>query len=1119
MPSNDLSNRRIRVFISSTFQDMQGERTYLMRRAFPRLRKIAEKNDVVITEVDLRWGIQEEEVKNGKVVEICFREIENSIPFFVGIVGNRYGWVPKKSELNDHVIERYHNVESYLERHLSVTEMEIQFGVLQREEKMHAYFYIKKEDSNKEFSSEPDNDYEMLERLKHEIKNSGYPYQIYSSPQDLAEYVERAFKTLLETLFPDGNVSELEKERIGQRSFLNQMCQNYVPDENNFKILDEWMNDWELHNMVITGESGLGKSALIANWIQRKIADKNRKYEIIYHFTGNGGSESSYEFIRKVLKDEIIDIYNFDQSEDSQELTLANLFIKIAKEQSRPLLIVLDAINQIYDVDNAKLLNWLPTPPKNVKILFSTLEEDRTMDVFKNRSYPLFVLMPLNAEKKQELVVRYLKDFGKTLTYDQVSQIITSPICENTLVLRTLLDELINYGIYEKLGNRITYFSSQPSIDDFYHALLRSYEEEFGEDLVKHILSLIAISKNGLSEEEIIEISQTKPLYWSQFFCSFTRNLTTKAGLISFSHTYIMQAVVNRYTKTEKWNTTCRKEIIAFFNKSTKEHRNWEELSFQYYSLNENESLFQLIRKIPVFASLYNKNRYELATYWRQLINAGYNINTYLETIEEVPEKTNYYKKLIAFSRDVLGKYEQASSFCDSFNAYIQTIKVDYHTIVDFYNQYGLLCNKIGNKKQAIGQYNKAIKILEELGKEEERKDRLKKAQLYNNIGLVYKEIAEYEQAIKYLQDALDIRTKEVGKKNIITGIYINNIGLVYRSIGKYDKALNCYNKTLEIFMAKYGYSDSRVATLYNNIGAVYKSKGDFGQALFNSQKALEIQQELLGEQHPDTAVTHDTIGDILFSLSKYRESKEHYIEALKIREVSFGIKDSRTANSYKHVGSIYQRLGELETACTYYKQALHILQEIWGDDHLLTASSYNSIGQIYYLKKDYQTALQYYKKALIIRKKTLGINSRGTASSLNIVGLAYYRLKDFEKAFKNIGKAREIYEGLLGKEHPTTATSYNNLGLLYSSIGNYEEALTYYNMALNIRKEKQGENHISTALLYFNIGRVYFKTWKYKLAYDYCNKSLEIRKSILPPRHPDIAKSEKLIIKLKTLI
>ena len=41
MKTNLIDNRQIRVFISSTFQDTQDERDYLMKRTFPMLRKLA----------------------------------------------------------------------------------------------------------------------------------------------------------------------------------------------------------------------------------------------------------------------------------------------------------------------------------------------------------------------------------------------------------------------------------------------------------------------------------------------------------------------------------------------------------------------------------------------------------------------------------------------------------------------------------------------------------------------------------------------------------------------------------------------------------------------------------------------------------------------------------------------------------------------------------------------------------------------------------------------------------------------------------------------------------------------------------------------------------------------
>ena len=55
--NNFLETRHIRVFVSSTFADMQDERNALMKKTFPLLREKAAKRNVSLTELDLRWGI------------------------------------------------------------------------------------------------------------------------------------------------------------------------------------------------------------------------------------------------------------------------------------------------------------------------------------------------------------------------------------------------------------------------------------------------------------------------------------------------------------------------------------------------------------------------------------------------------------------------------------------------------------------------------------------------------------------------------------------------------------------------------------------------------------------------------------------------------------------------------------------------------------------------------------------------------------------------------------------------------------------------------------------------------------------------------------------------------
>jgi hypothetical protein len=50
----------IRIFVSSTFKDMQNERMVLAKDVFPALKKLCFERNVFFSYVDLRWGITEQ---------------------------------------------------------------------------------------------------------------------------------------------------------------------------------------------------------------------------------------------------------------------------------------------------------------------------------------------------------------------------------------------------------------------------------------------------------------------------------------------------------------------------------------------------------------------------------------------------------------------------------------------------------------------------------------------------------------------------------------------------------------------------------------------------------------------------------------------------------------------------------------------------------------------------------------------------------------------------------------------------------------------------------------------------------------------------------------------------
>jgi preprotein translocase subunit SecA/nephrocystin-3 len=1007
------------------------------------LRKLAAERDVTLTELDLRWGITEEEAKSGKVVEICLREIENSIPFFIGIIGNRYGWTPNRSDLTEYTTEQFPMVKDYLENHLSVTEMEMQFGVLEREEDMHAYFYIKEQ---KEDADNP----EMLNRLKEEVFKSKYPSSSYKSPEDLAAQVEEAFINLLNSLFPDGNLSELEKERIGQRSFLNQLCQNYIKDEKNFDALDSWLADEDSHQFVVTGASGLGKSALIANWLKEKLTDNNCEYNIIYHFTGNGGSESSSEHITKSIANEIKDIYGWEDDELGSETKLEDLFIKVSFEGGKPLLIVIDAINQIVDVDNAKLLNWLPVPTKGIKILFSTLEDDRTMEVFKHREYPIFTLQPLDIERRSQLVRNYLKLYAKSLTEKQIERIVSDFQCENTLVLKTLLDELVNFGIYEKLDERINYYLAAETIEDFYQALLASYEEEYGRDYVETILSIIAISKHGLTEQEILSIVEGTPLAWSQLYCSFAGQLVSKKGIISFSHLYIRDTVTHRYLDSDDKSAKYRKLIIASFKRGDSP-REWEELLHQYYRLGDTQALSAILQKVRIFNSMVKEHVEEMALYVRSMINEGFDPFKYKDLLLNEDGVNRAYSLFLSFFIQYFSLYEFGLALCEDYQNTLEDKGCKLTNDESFEKLYiwkGIINRSLSKYSEAIEAFSKAYQVCEK----RYGTNHLHTSHALKHIGTIYNAQKDYDKSEEYYLRALDIQRKLSAQKEQIDTIH----SLADNCLDKrdFDRAENYLMEALSATLNLLGNDNDTISSIYNSLGALYDFTGKYEESINYATKSLDLDSKLYGRYNVNTAHSYHNIAGTYCNIGKYDEAQKAYEDSIEIKTKLFGKDHYETCISLAGLGNVYKYKKEYDKAIECHTKYYEAYKLTFGNKDSYLAVILAGIGTDFYEKGDYQNALCYHKKATEI---LLSSNEDVVSSYYNCIGNDLYCLDNYEEAIDAYQNGMKCIDA---EANPyTMSILLNCVARSYACIGQYQKAKTYFEDALEIRKKLFNEN------------------------------------------------------------
>ena len=139
------------LFFSSTFRDMHAERDLLRNDAFLELNERLRARRHELNVIDLRQGvetsgIEDEAERELAVLRVCLDEIERTRPFLIGLLGDRYGWIPPAERME--AAARAAGVTEEMAGR-SVTELELLYGLMRNpEQRSRSRIYFRELDYN-----------------------------------------------------------------------------------------------------------------------------------------------------------------------------------------------------------------------------------------------------------------------------------------------------------------------------------------------------------------------------------------------------------------------------------------------------------------------------------------------------------------------------------------------------------------------------------------------------------------------------------------------------------------------------------------------------------------------------------------------------------------------------------------------------------------------------------------------------------------------------------------------------------------------------------------------------------------------------------------------------------
>lgn len=279
------------------------------------------------------------------------------------------------------------------------------------------------------------------------------------------------------------------------------------------------------------------------------------------------------------------------------------------------------------------------------------------------------------------------------------------------------------------------------------------------------------------------------------------------------------------------------------------------------------------------------------------------------------------------------------------------------------------LLNQLSELLRINGEYNKALKYqLNSIRlKESILSDTdIELAVSYNNIGIIYRNLAKYNLAYQVLSKALEIYENTPNTNSRLFADTYNNISVVSRYLGNTNLALKYQFKSIE----KGKVDGYRLDYSYNSLSIIYRQTRELEQAL----KYRKMCHELFENQSPlspNLPASYNSWGVILVELEKYKEGIEKFESAIFFHKEIFKKEDTNLAVYYQQLGRAYMKNNDLDKVMEWLKKAKKIQEGNGFNNHPDYANTLNCISLFHQEKGQKSLAIDFLQKVISIHEKS----------------------------------------------------------------------------------------------------------------------------------------------------
>jgi tetratricopeptide (TPR) repeat protein len=724
------------------------------------------------------------------------------------------------------------------------------------------------------------------------------------------------------------HVAQLARIRQAHQAFAESRVRIYVPQQRLMTALFAFAESDASATLVVYGEAGSGKSALLANWA-RAYRELQPQAHLIEHYIGADAIGSDHVDALRHVVSEIADCLGVMDAVPTTAESLEDELPFWLARTDRPTVIILDALDELRT--ESQSLAWLPAfLPAHVRVVVSTRSAD-IVEILEGRGATSVNVPPLDRDDRLAILREHVSHRSSDLADAALLSLAEPGASANALFLCTSAQELMREPADTSF---IDHYLGARDLPELFERVFQRLEDGPHGAAVGDVVRLLASSRRGLTHAELAGLVHVDADAAGELVSTLEYHTIRRGQLIAFSHDQFRAAAVRTYLADEEAARRYHRRLAEYFRAVDDPVRRADEEPWQWREAREPgelEACLLVPETIVVLST--DRTQHDLVQYWRALDGVAEASASFERVSGTWRSRQDVSEDLLAQVHDMAGDLLTKQGALDAARGHYLTA-LGLRTSEDDATARGISLQRLGMLDFFRGHYDDAERQLREARHELESSGGASQLlfDVRGDLAAVLAKTEKDDEAVALFEELIEDAR---GRGDAVSEAeYRNNLGTIHAAHAKYDDAVRQFETALDLNMRRHGRSHPNVARNLFNLAVTERKRGALDEAERRGREALALFKELLGDAHPSTVNAIAFLGNVLRLSGRYHEGLDLLERALEVTLATLGQKSVKAAALYGNIAGIRHRGPDPHTADPAYRACIRIRSELLGDDH-----------------------------------------------------------------------------------------------------------------------------------------------------------------------------------------